>query len=176
MTRLWCRTKDIDFETKFLFGMYQVLLGHFEGLGFDTDQRFFILKSTFSLILCQVLQVCLLFLGRDLFFMVNRLWYRLKDIDFKLKLIMVRVGMVTLAASLWYRSRDFDFEINFVYKFVPSAWSFIIISVVRHVPVGNLPLIQATAFDFEIKFLNGFVPNHWRSLIFARGRYRYFGG
>ena len=60
-------------ETKFLFGMYQVLQAHFELLAFDTDQRFFILKSIFSLILRQVLQVCLLFLGLDIFFMVNRL-------------------------------------------------------------------------------------------------------
>ena len=59
--------------------------GHFEWLAFDTNQRFFILKSIFSLNLCQVLQGCVLFLGLDIFFMVTRLWYRTKDIDFETK-------------------------------------------------------------------------------------------
>ena len=84
--------------------------------------------------------------------------------------------MVTLVASLWYKSRDFDFEINFVYEFVPSAWSILIISAVRHVIFGNLPMMQAIAFEFEIKFLSGFVSSASMSLIVARGRHGCFGG
>ena len=68
---------------KFLYEMYQVLQGHLlwlevgmitlSGCSFNTDQRFLILKSIFSLNLCQVLQVCLLFLELDMLFIVIRL-------------------------------------------------------------------------------------------------------
>ena len=57
VTRLWYRSKDINFETKFLFGMHQMLQGHsflvrgrhghFEWLAFDTDYRFFDFKINF---------------------------------------------------------------------------------------------------------------------------------
>ena len=64
---------DLDFETKCLFGMYQVLQGHLLWLEVSMvtlsgslryrPQTFLILKSIFSLIWGQVLQGCLLFLG-----------------------------------------------------------------------------------------------------------------
>ena len=46
--------------------------GQFVELAFDTDQIFLILKSIFSLNLCEILHGCLLFLGLDMFFMVTR--------------------------------------------------------------------------------------------------------
>ena len=48
-------------------------------------KSFLILKSIFSLNLCQVLQGCLLFLGLHMFLMVTRLSYRTKNIDFEIK-------------------------------------------------------------------------------------------
>ena len=63
---------EFDFEIKYLYGMYQVLQGHFfVWVAFDIDQRLLILKSVFSLNLSQVLQGCLIFLGLDLFFLVT---------------------------------------------------------------------------------------------------------
>ena len=57
VTRLWYRTKDIDFEIKFLFGIYQVLQVHLlwleegvvtlSGYSVNTDQRFFDFKINF---------------------------------------------------------------------------------------------------------------------------------
>ena len=47
LTHHWYRTKNNDFETKFLFEMHQVLQGHFLWLVFDTDQRIFDFKINF---------------------------------------------------------------------------------------------------------------------------------
>lgn len=108
---------------------------------------FLVLKSIFSLILCQVLQDGLLFLGFDMFFMISRLWHRINDIDLKAKFLSEMCKVLQghlIVASLWYRSIDFSFEISFVYESVPSAWSILIISVVKHVLFSNLPLIQAS--------------------------------
>ena len=88
---------DFDFEIKCLFGMYQVLQGYLLWLQVSMitlscypliqTKDFLILKSIFSLNLCQVLQGCLLFVGLDMFFMVTRLSYKTKDIDFKTKFL-----------------------------------------------------------------------------------------
>ena len=74
---------DIDFEIKFLFGMYQVLQGHLFWLVVDMStlsgypllqtKTFLILKSNISVNLCQLLQDFSLFLGLDMLFMVTRL-------------------------------------------------------------------------------------------------------
>ena len=81
MTRLSCRTKDIDIETKFLSGMCQVFrghsivaksrYGHFEWLAFDTDTDILILKSILSIKLCQVLELSFLILWLGMFFLVT---------------------------------------------------------------------------------------------------------
>ena len=134
--------------------------GHFEWWPLIQTIGFLILKSIFSLISCQVLQGCLLFVGLDMFSMVTRFWYRTKDIDFETKFfsgmcqvlqghfLWLGVRMVMLVATLWYRSRDCDFELNFVYECVPNPWSILIISVVNHVPFGNSTLIQANCLWF----------------------------
>ena len=72
-----------NFEIKFPFVMYKILLGHLlwlevgmvtlSGCHLIQTKGFLVLKSIFSLILCQVLQNGLLFLGFDMFFMVSRL-------------------------------------------------------------------------------------------------------
>ena len=84
--------------------------GYFVWLAFDTDQRLFDFKIVFlSLNLSQALQSCSLFLGLHMFFMVTRLWYKTKVIDFKIKflfgmyqvlqghLLWLDVRMVTLS-------------------------------------------------------------------------------
>ena len=101
---------DIDFEIKFLFGMYQVLQGPLFWLVVDMStlsgypllqtKTFLILKSNISVNLCQLLQDFSLFLGLDMFFMVTRLWCRTKAIDFKTKFLF-RMYQVLQIHLLW---------------------------------------------------------------------------
>ena len=57
-------------------------------------------------------------------------------------LLLLEVGMVTFSGySFNIDQRSFDFKINFLFEFVSSASRLLIISRVRHVIYGELPLI-----------------------------------
>ena len=71
VTRLWYRTKDTDFETKFLSGMCQVLQGHF------------------------------LWLEVRMIILVASLWYRSRDWDFEINFFYECVPSAKSLLFVW---------------------------------------------------------------------------
>ena len=88
-----------------------------QGYFSDTDQEILILKSILSMNLCQVLEVSLLFLCLDMFFLVTSYCYRSKVI-----------------------------EIKFLSGFVSSTSRSLIVARGKHGPFSGLPLIQIKGF------------------------------
>ena len=114
-----------------------------------------------------------------MFFMVSRLWFRIKDIDFEINCFF---GMHQVLQNqghfLWLAldadQRFFYFKINFLFDFSSSASSLLIISKARHILDGDSSLIQSKEYWFWNQTFLWNVSSASTSLFVARGRHGHF--